>query len=100
MTNIEKGHRQHRTWDFLVFCFSRMLRRRVPVLKLVWEVSQRRCVVSAKRPQSVRTASAKRPQSVRKAFASVRKAFASVRKAFASVRKAFANVRERRNACC
>ena len=42
-----------------------MLRRRVPVLKLGWEVTKRRCVVSAKRPQ----ASAKRSQ----AFASVRK---------------------------
>ena len=56
--------------------FSRMLRRRVPVLKLVGRLPN----VVALCPQSVR----KRPQSVRKAFASVRKAFASVRKASAS----------------
>ena len=37
--------------------FSRMLRRRVPVLKLGWEVTKR-CAVSAKRPQSVRKAAA------------------------------------------
>ena len=46
-----------------------MLRRRVPVLKLGWEVTKRRGIVSAKRSQSFR----KRPQSVRKrpqAFAS------------------------------
>ena len=42
-----------------------------PVLKLGWEVTKRRCAVSAKRPQSVR----KRPQ-------------------------ASASVREWRNACC
>ena len=65
-------------WD----AFSRMLRRRVPVLKLGWEVTKRRCAVSAKRPQSVRKASAKRPQSVRKRP------------------QASASVREWRNACC
>ena len=46
-----------------------MLRRRVPVLKLGWEVTKRRCVVSAKCPQAfakLSQASAKRSQ----AFAS------------------------------
>ena len=62
--------------------FSRMLRRRVPVLKLGWVVTNRRCVVSVKRPQAF----AKRSQSVRKAFA----------KHSQSVRKASASVRERR----
>ena len=35
-----------------------MLRRRVPVLKLGWVVTKRRCVVSVKRSQSVRKVSA------------------------------------------
>ena len=53
---------------------SRMLRRRVPVLKLGWVVTKRRCAVSAKRPQAS-AGVRKRPQ-------------------------ASASVREWRNACC